>query len=122
MWQREADAGLRASFALLFLAQPGDGSCLCSTRDFGTTPAITLDFPFLQEPISDLPRFILFFISYGLQLLLFFVSGFSDIAPETKEIGKKVRGLHGSGFGALHPEHCVEQGRLRAGSRLLGKT
>uniref|UniRef100_A0A674HTB8 ABC transporter TMD0 domain-containing protein n=1 Tax=Taeniopygia guttata TaxID=59729 RepID=A0A674HTB8_TAEGU len=43
----------------------------------------------LQEPISDLPRFILFFISYGLQLLLFLVSGFSDIAPETKEIGKK---------------------------------
>uniref|UniRef100_A0A8C0VM35 ABC-type glutathione-S-conjugate transporter n=1 Tax=Cyanistes caeruleus TaxID=156563 RepID=A0A8C0VM35_CYACU len=43
----------------------------------------------LQEPISDLPRFILFFISYGLQLLLFLVSGFSDIAPETKEITKK---------------------------------
>ncbi|RLW04172.1 hypothetical protein DV515_00005916 [Chloebia gouldiae] len=43
----------------------------------------------LQEPISDLPRFILFFISYGLQLLLFLVSGFSDIAPETKEIWKK---------------------------------
>uniref|UniRef100_A0A8C5TS46 Canalicular multispecific organic anion transporter 1 n=1 Tax=Malurus cyaneus samueli TaxID=2593467 RepID=A0A8C5TS46_9PASS len=43
----------------------------------------------LQEPISDLPRFILFFISYGLQLLLFIVSGFSDVAPETKEIGKK---------------------------------
>ncbi|XP_062352440.1 ATP-binding cassette sub-family C member 2 isoform X1 [Cinclus cinclus] len=43
----------------------------------------------LQEPISDLPRFILFFISYGLQLMLFFISGFSDIAPETKEIGKK---------------------------------
>ncbi|XP_062352441.1 ATP-binding cassette sub-family C member 2 isoform X2 [Cinclus cinclus] len=52
-------------------------------------PAITLGFPFLQEPISDLPRFILFFISYGLQLMLFFISGFSDIAPETKEIGKK---------------------------------
>ncbi|XP_041875019.1 ATP-binding cassette sub-family C member 2 isoform X1 [Corvus kubaryi] len=43
----------------------------------------------LQEPISDLPRFILFFISYGLQLLLFLVSNFSDVAPETKEIGKK---------------------------------
>ncbi|XP_071419361.1 ATP-binding cassette sub-family C member 2 isoform X2 [Pithys albifrons albifrons] len=43
----------------------------------------------LQEPISDLPRFILFFISYGLQLLLFLVSGFSDVAPETKEIRKK---------------------------------
>lgn len=53
-------------------------------------PAITPGFPFLQEPISDLPRFILFFITYGLQLLLFLVSGFTDVAPETKEIGKKV--------------------------------
>ncbi|XP_033917701.1 ATP-binding cassette sub-family C member 2 isoform X1 [Melopsittacus undulatus] len=43
----------------------------------------------LQVPISDVPRFVLFFISYGLQLLLFLVSGFSDIAPETKEIKKK---------------------------------
>ncbi|KAM9010884.1 ATP-binding cassette sub-family C member 2 [Ara ararauna] len=43
----------------------------------------------LQAPISDVPRFVLFFISYGLQLLLFLVSGFSDIAPETKEIRKK---------------------------------
>ncbi|KAM9379691.1 ATP-binding cassette sub-family C member 2 [Phaethornis superciliosus] len=43
----------------------------------------------LQEPISDLPRFVLFYIFYGLQLLLFLVSGFSDIAPETKEITKK---------------------------------
>ncbi|NXX99006.1 MRP2 protein, partial [Centropus bengalensis] len=43
----------------------------------------------LQAPISDMPRFVLFFISYGLQLLLFLVSGFSDIAPETKEIAKK---------------------------------
>ncbi|PKU36984.1 canalicular multispecific organic anion transporter 1 [Limosa lapponica baueri] len=43
----------------------------------------------LQEPISDVPRFVLFFIFYGLQLLLFLVSGYSDIAPETKEITKK---------------------------------
>uniref|UniRef100_A0A8C3KSV3 ABC-type glutathione-S-conjugate transporter n=1 Tax=Calidris pygmaea TaxID=425635 RepID=A0A8C3KSV3_9CHAR len=43
----------------------------------------------LQEPISDVPRFVLFFIFYGLQLLLFLVSGCSDIAPETKEITKK---------------------------------
>ncbi|XP_037256527.1 ATP-binding cassette sub-family C member 2 isoform X3 [Falco biarmicus] len=43
----------------------------------------------LQASISDVPRFVLFFISYGLQLLLFLVSGFSDIAPETKEIRKK---------------------------------
>ncbi|KFV82781.1 Canalicular multispecific organic anion transporter 1, partial [Struthio camelus australis] len=43
----------------------------------------------LQAPISDVPRFVLFFISYGLQLLLFLVSGFSDISPEAKEIAKK---------------------------------
>uniref|UniRef100_A0A8C0B0Y4 ABC-type glutathione-S-conjugate transporter n=1 Tax=Buteo japonicus TaxID=224669 RepID=A0A8C0B0Y4_9AVES len=35
----------------------------------------------LQAPISDVPRFVLFFISYGLQLLLFLVSGFSDDSP-----------------------------------------
>uniref|UniRef100_A0A8C3KLA4 Canalicular multispecific organic anion transporter 1 n=1 Tax=Calidris pygmaea TaxID=425635 RepID=A0A8C3KLA4_9CHAR len=56
----------------------------------------------LQEPISDVPRFVLFFIFYGLQLLLFLVSGCSDIAPETKEITKKVRGeislLHSTVF------------------------
>ncbi|XP_042718857.1 ATP-binding cassette sub-family C member 2 [Lagopus leucura] len=43
----------------------------------------------LQDPISDVPRFVLFFISYGLQLLLFIVSGFSDISPEAKEFAKK---------------------------------
>ncbi|RMC11511.1 hypothetical protein DUI87_11630 [Hirundo rustica rustica] len=59
----------------------------------GAVPAVQYTNPSLYivtwEPISDLPQFILFFISYGLQLLLFLVSGFSDIAPETKEIGKK---------------------------------
>eukprot|EP00075_Anas_platyrhynchos_P027019 XP_027316272.1 LOW QUALITY PROTEIN: canalicular multispecific organic anion transporter 1 [Anas platyrhynchos] len=43
----------------------------------------------LQDPITDVPRFVLFFISYGLQLLLFLLSGFSDIAPEAKEMTKK---------------------------------
>nr|XP_025966921.1 canalicular multispecific organic anion transporter 1 [Dromaius novaehollandiae] len=43
----------------------------------------------LQAPISDVPRFVLFFISYGLQLLLFLVSSFSDIASEAKETTKK---------------------------------
>ncbi|KAM6265832.1 ATP-binding cassette sub-family C member 2 [Porphyrio hochstetteri] len=43
----------------------------------------------LQEPISNVPRFVLFFISYGLQLLLFLTSGCSDIAPETKEMARK---------------------------------
>ncbi|XP_040531150.1 ATP-binding cassette sub-family C member 2 isoform X2 [Gallus gallus] len=41
------------------------------------------------DPIVDVPRFVLFFISYGLQLLLFLVSAFSDISPEAKEIAKK---------------------------------
>lgn len=63
-------------------------------------PAVTLGSLFLQAPISDMPRFVLFFISYGLQLLLFLVSGFSDIAPETKEIKKKVRDPCRSGLGA----------------------
>ncbi|KAJ7399194.1 Canalicular multispecific organic anion transporter 1 [Pitangus sulphuratus] len=58
-----------------------------------TVPAVKYTNPSLYiatwEPISDLPRFILFFISYGLQLLLFLVSGFSDVAPETKEMRKK---------------------------------
>uniref|UniRef100_A0A669PUL0 ATP binding cassette subfamily C member 2 n=1 Tax=Phasianus colchicus TaxID=9054 RepID=A0A669PUL0_PHACC len=40
----------------------------------------------LQDPISDVPRFVLFFISYGLQLLLFIVSGFSDISPEGRSL------------------------------------
>ncbi|KAF2975269.1 hypothetical protein EK904_009142 [Melospiza melodia maxima] len=59
----------------------------------GAVPAVQYTNPSLYiatwEPISDLPRFILFFISYGLQLLLLLVSGLSDVAPETKAIGKK---------------------------------
>ncbi|KFU91467.1 Canalicular multispecific organic anion transporter 1, partial [Chaetura pelagica] len=43
----------------------------------------------LQAPISDVPRFVLFFISYGLQLLLFLVSGISDVPAETKKIAEK---------------------------------
>lgn len=53
-------------------------------------PGFTLDSALLQDSISDVPRFVLFFISYGLQLLLFLLSGFSDIASETKEMTKKV--------------------------------
>ncbi|XP_053927351.1 ATP-binding cassette sub-family C member 2 [Cuculus canorus] len=55
----------------------------------GVLPFQSLIRKALQAPISDVPRFVLFFISYGLQLLLFLVSGFSDIAPETKEIMEK---------------------------------
>ncbi|XP_030917416.1 canalicular multispecific organic anion transporter 1 [Geospiza fortis] len=89
-----------ATWMMVLLVQDARRSCL--RRDSGvlfcfwTLSLLCGILPFqslvrraLQEPISDLPRFILFFISYGLQLLLFLVSGFSDIAPETKEIGKK---------------------------------
>uniref|UniRef100_A0A8C3KL46 Canalicular multispecific organic anion transporter 1 n=1 Tax=Calidris pygmaea TaxID=425635 RepID=A0A8C3KL46_9CHAR len=61
----------------------------------------------LQEPISDVPRFVLFFIFYGLQLLLFLVSGCSDIAPETKEITKKVRGPCGIWLGEISLLHST---------------
>ncbi|XP_053804481.1 ATP-binding cassette sub-family C member 2 [Vidua chalybeata] len=89
-----------ATWIMVLLVQ--DAQRFCMRRDSGVLfcfwiltllcgilPFQSLVRKALQEPISDLPRFILFFISYGLQLLLFLVSGFSDIAPETKEIGKK---------------------------------
>ncbi|XP_051473900.1 ATP-binding cassette sub-family C member 2 isoform X2 [Apus apus] len=70
------DSGILFCFLIL--------SLLC-----GVLPFQSLLRRALQAPISDVPRFVLFFISYGLQLLLFLVSGFSDIAPETKEITEK---------------------------------
>ncbi|NXH94045.1 MRP2 protein, partial [Pachycephala philippinensis] len=89
-----------ATWIMVLLIHDARRFCLC--RDSGvlfcfwTLSLLCGILPFqslvrkaLQEPISDLPQFILFFISYGLQLLLFFFSGFTDIAPETKEIGKK---------------------------------
>uniref|UniRef100_A0A8D0F2B5 Canalicular multispecific organic anion transporter 1 n=1 Tax=Strix occidentalis caurina TaxID=311401 RepID=A0A8D0F2B5_STROC len=95
-----------ATWLLVLLIHDARRFCLC--RDSGilfcfwTLSLLCGILPFqsllrraLQAPISDVPRFVLFFISYGLQLLLFLVSGFSDIAPETKEITKKVRGPRG---------------------------
>ncbi|XP_009463507.1 PREDICTED: canalicular multispecific organic anion transporter 1 [Nipponia nippon] len=89
-----------ATWLLVLLIHDRRRFCLC--RDSGilfcfwTLSLLCGILPFqsllrraLQAPISNVPRFVLFFISYGLQLLLFLVSGFSDIAPETKEIGKK---------------------------------
>lgn len=38
-----------------------------------------------------MPRFSLFLLSYGLQLVLTVTSTFSDIAPETAEAARKVR-------------------------------
>ncbi|KFZ64856.1 Canalicular multispecific organic anion transporter 1, partial [Podiceps cristatus] len=69
-------------------------SLLCGTLQFQSLLRRALHqqgaLHFLMVPFfSDVPRFVLFFMSYGLQLLLFLVSGFSDITPETKEITKK---------------------------------
>ncbi|XP_010145575.1 PREDICTED: canalicular multispecific organic anion transporter 1 [Eurypyga helias] len=85
-----------ATWLLVLLIHDARRFCLC--RDSGilfcfwTLSLLCGILPFqslirraLQAPISDMPRFVLFFISYGLQLLLFLVSGFSDITPETKE-------------------------------------
>ncbi|KFQ81939.1 Canalicular multispecific organic anion transporter 1, partial [Phaethon lepturus] len=89
-----------ATWLLVLLIHDARRFCLC--RDSGilfcfwTLSLLCGILPFqsllrraLQAPISDMPRFVLFFISYGLQLLLFLVSGFSDVTPETKEIAKK---------------------------------
>ncbi|KAM6263588.1 ATP-binding cassette sub-family C member 2 isoform 2-T2 [Spheniscus humboldti] len=89
-----------ATWLLVLLIHDARRFCLC--RDSGilfcfwTLSLLCGILPFqslfrraMQAPISDMPRFVLFFIFYGLQLLLFLVSGFSDIAPETKEIRKK---------------------------------
>ncbi|XP_066478250.1 ATP-binding cassette sub-family C member 2 [Tiliqua scincoides] len=43
----------------------------------------------IQGSITDVPRFTLFFVSYGFQVLLLLVSVMSDIAPEMKEAAKK---------------------------------
>ncbi|KAM6306423.1 ATP-binding cassette sub-family C member 2 [Aegotheles albertisi] len=89
-----------ATWFLVLLIHDARRFCLC--RDSGilycfwTLSLLCGILPFqsllrraLQARIADMPRFILFYISYGLQMLLFIVSGFTDIAPETKEITKK---------------------------------
>ncbi|XP_054838696.1 ATP-binding cassette sub-family C member 2 isoform X1 [Eublepharis macularius] len=43
----------------------------------------------VQGVLSDVPRFCLFLLSYGIQLLLMVISVVSDIAPEMKEAAKK---------------------------------
>ncbi|EMP36462.1 Canalicular multispecific organic anion transporter 1 [Chelonia mydas] len=55
----------------------------------GVFPLQTLIRKALPGLVPDLPRFSLFFISYGLQLLLLIISAFSDVAPETEEMAKK---------------------------------
>lgn len=42
-----------------------------------------------QEQISDLPRFCLFYISFGLELIAIVLSAVADIPPEAEELVKK---------------------------------
>ncbi|XP_077585449.1 ATP-binding cassette sub-family C member 2 [Stigmatopora nigra] len=44
---------------------------------------------FRQGEIVDLPRFCLFCISYGLEVIAFILSGLADISPEAKKVVKK---------------------------------
>ncbi|XP_014382478.1 canalicular multispecific organic anion transporter 1, partial [Alligator sinensis] len=55
----------------------------------GIFPLQTLIRRALQGPIPDVPRFSLFLLSYGLQLVLTVTSTFSDVAPETAEAARK---------------------------------
>ncbi|XP_067393213.1 ATP-binding cassette sub-family C member 2 isoform X2 [Emydura macquarii macquarii] len=55
----------------------------------GVFPLQTLIRKALLGLVPDLPRFSLFLIAYGLQLLLLVISAFSDVAPETEEVAKK---------------------------------
>ncbi|KAM6956767.1 ATP-binding cassette sub-family C member 2 [Aplochiton taeniatus] len=42
-----------------------------------------------QEKIPDLPRFCLFYISFGLELVALVLSAFADLPPEAEELTKK---------------------------------
>nr|XP_033799380.1 canalicular multispecific organic anion transporter 1 [Geotrypetes seraphini] len=59
-------------------------SVICGIFPFQTLVRVAL-----QGPIPDLPRFCLFFISYGLQIIMWVISAFSDISSEGKEAAKK---------------------------------
>ncbi|KAJ7325076.1 hypothetical protein JRQ81_018096 [Phrynocephalus forsythii] len=43
----------------------------------------------VQDSVMDVPRFVFFTVSFGLQLFLLAISVISDIAPEMKEVAKK---------------------------------
>lgn len=45
----------------------------------------------LQEAIGDLPRFCLFYIAFGLEVIALILSGIADVSPYDKERVKKVK-------------------------------
>lgn len=44
----------------------------------------------LQNHIEDLPRFCLFFISFGLEVIALILSAIADVSPHDKERAKRV--------------------------------
>ncbi|KAK6487243.1 canalicular multispecific organic anion transporter 1 [Huso huso] len=60
-------------------------SVLCGVFPFQTLLREALR----QDSVSDLPRFTLFYISYGLQVLTLIMSSFADVSQETREEAKK---------------------------------
>lgn len=43
-----------------------------------------------QKEVNDVPRFCLFYISFGLELIALILSAVADVSPEMKEQVKKV--------------------------------
>lgn len=44
-----------------------------------------------QGEISDLPRFCLFYIAYGLEVITLILSGIADVPPNVKKVVKQVQ-------------------------------
>lgn len=67
---------------------------LCILKLFTPPPHIRLALIHLicnqQGEISDVPRFCLFYISFGLELIALILSAMADIPPEAQEVVKKV--------------------------------
>lgn len=45
----------------------------------------------LQDAIEDLPRFCLFYIAFGLELIALILSAIADIPPHDKDLVKRVK-------------------------------
>lgn len=73
---RSVDSGSLFVFWLL--------QVLCAVFQFQTLLRDALN----KEEIDDLPRFCLFYISYGLQLIALVLSAIADVSPELKRISK----------------------------------
>ncbi|KAI5085252.1 canalicular multispecific organic anion transporter 1, partial [Silurus meridionalis] len=76
--ERAVDSGSLFLFWLLLV--------ICDTFPFQTILRDALQ----QENISDLPRFCLFYIAYGFQLVALVLSAIADVPPDLKERTKKV--------------------------------